>query len=96
MGKNRNAWLSPAHQDGVKDGCSSSKSCESNPCPRNSLCIDTWRGYECKCDSGYLGDKCLDVCQMNPCKNNASCVHDLRSPKGYRCECSSREFSGIF
>ena len=87
-------WNNPAHETGVKDGCYSTKSCDSSPCPAHSLCVETWRSYRCDCDPGYIGDQCLDICLMNPCSNNATCVHDHHSLKGYDCRCPNTELSG--
>ncbi|XP_069162090.1 protocadherin-like wing polarity protein stan isoform X3 [Procambarus clarkii] len=96
VGSSKNAWLRPTHEDGVRDGCVASDPCTSRPCPPNSQCINTWQGYECQCNKGYYGEKCADVCHLNPCSNNSTCVHDIHSPKGYRCECPTYEFSGEY
>ncbi|XP_064085068.1 protocadherin-like wing polarity protein stan isoform X1 [Macrobrachium nipponense] len=96
VGITKNAWLRPTHESGVRDGCTASDPCTSRPCPLNSVCINTWQGYECKCNKGYYGDKCNDVCNLNPCSHNATCIHDIHSPKGYRCECPTYEFSGEY
>ncbi|KAK4300812.1 hypothetical protein Pmani_027014 [Petrolisthes manimaculis] len=96
VGGSMNIWLRPTLEDGVREGCVATDPCTSRPCPPNALCIDTWQGYECQCSKGYHGEKCEDVCRLNPCSNNATCVHDIHSPKGYRCECATYEFSGEY
>lgn len=94
VGSNKNILAHPTHEGGVRNGCVASDPCTSRPCPANSQCVNTWQGYECKCNKGFFGDKCADVCTLNPCSNNATCVHDIHSPKGYRCECPTYKFSG--
>lgn len=94
VGSSKNTWLRPTYEDNVRDGCVASDPCTSRPCPPNAQCINTWQGYECRCDNGFYGDECSDVCDLNPCSNNATCIHDLHSQKGYRCECPSYAFSG--
>ncbi|XP_063598702.1 protocadherin-like wing polarity protein stan [Penaeus indicus] len=96
VGSNKNILAHPTHEGGVRDGCVASDPCTSRPCPANSQCVNTWQGYECKCNKGFFGDKCADVCTLNPCSNNATCVHDIHSPKGYRCECPTYKFSGEY
>ncbi|CAL4108899.1 unnamed protein product [Meganyctiphanes norvegica] len=98
LGGQKSIRLRPSNEnpDGVRDGCSAMDPCNSNPCPHKSKCINTWNGYECKCNKGYFGDSCLNMCSLNPCSNNATCVQDIHSPKGYRCDCSTYEFSGEY
>ncbi|KAG1669234.1 Protocadherin-like wing polarity protein stan [Nymphon striatum] len=55
--------------------------CESNPCPRNSWCLNTWDAYICQCEPGYIGHKCVGVCKLDPCENGAQCQTTI---SGYR------------
>ena len=55
--------------------------CSSDPCAKESICVDEFDGYRCICDGTYWqGIHCTEVvpnCQRleleKPCKNDADC-----------------------
>ncbi|XP_039201512.1 cadherin EGF LAG seven-pass G-type receptor 3 isoform X1 [Crotalus tigris] len=87
-----NALPKPSSTVNVEAGCSVPNSCESNPCPANSICQDQWQSYSCVCKPGYYGGSCLDACQLNPCKNKSVCKQKPGAPHGYICECGENHF----
>lgn len=58
--------------------------CSPNPCVHGT-CVDKLSGFQCNCDSGYLGDVCQEInfcqpnlCQFGNCTNqvgNCMCRH---------------------
>ncbi|XP_063983693.1 basement membrane-specific heparan sulfate proteoglycan core protein-like isoform X2 [Diachasmimorpha longicaudata] len=69
--------------------------CDENPC-QHGLCqiSDSYNGYSCTCEYGYVGINCENVlrqCEMlKPCKNGGSCL-EMRG--AYKCDCPLR-FTG--
>ncbi|KAG8196305.1 hypothetical protein JTE90_013792 [Oedothorax gibbosus] len=98
---NRDAWLRPSLESNVREGCRVPNPCHSNPCPKNSTCVDNWGQYECQCDMGFVGNQCLPVCEINPCAPGSQCIttkktsmHDISHKYGYTCECDSVHTGG--
>ncbi|CAF3431133.1 unnamed protein product [Rotaria socialis] len=62
--------------------------CQSNPCPKQSTCIDVPNGYSCVCDPGWTGVDCsedIDECTTTQtCKAARNCIN---LPGSYKCEC---------
>ncbi|CAF3833457.1 unnamed protein product [Rotaria magnacalcarata] len=62
--------------------------CQSNPCPKQSTCIDMPDGYSCVCDPGWTGVDCSE--DIDECKTTQSCKaarNCINLPGSYRCEC---------
>ncbi|UJR28460.1 hypothetical protein I4U23_009700 [Adineta vaga] len=65
--------------------------CDSSPCHAYAQCIPNFEKntYECKCNSGFLGDglrRCDDIneCIQSPCHPNAICTNTYGN---FTCEC---------
>lgn len=60
---------------GTMNGCSSPDLCMSStsilsPCPMNSSCMPTWRGFTCECYPSSLrpiDNQCVDICEHGAC-----------------------------
>jgi cadherin EGF LAG seven-pass G-type receptor 1 len=96
IGTTQSALQRPTVRENVEDGCISSDPCSPNKCPINSKCISKWNQFSCDCDVGYVGPGCKPVCELNPCDNKAKCREEHYTPRGYRCECDSKEYSGTY
>lgn len=65
--------------------------CDSSPCHAFAQCIPNFEqnSYECKCNSGFIGDgvrRCDDIneCIQSPCHPNAICTNTYGN---FTCEC---------
>jgi hypothetical protein len=81
--------LSSATRHMVTNGCSSKAKCQTNTCPRESVCKLEWRKIYCVCRNGYVGDKCRDVCSLRPCQNGALCQR-TNDDVGFKCICPDK------
>ncbi|XP_073483821.1 mucin-like protein [Aquarana catesbeiana] len=78
--------------DGIK--CYGVDECFANISKCEQICIDTWDGYNCSCNTGYRIDpadtyRCDDIDEcMNKsiCAENAVCTN---TPGSYNCQCAS-------
>lgn len=70
-------------------GCHLPDPCQSNTCSKNSMCVQNWDSYICKCLPGFVGAKCVDSCSLSLCKNGGQC---RRSVIGYDCQCRKDYF----
>uniref|UniRef100_A0A6P8IYU7 Sushi, von Willebrand factor type A, EGF and pentraxin domain-containing protein 1-like n=1 Tax=Actinia tenebrosa TaxID=6105 RepID=A0A6P8IYU7_ACTTE len=67
--------------------CFEVNDCMSSPCQNNGKCIDTKESYRCKCNAGFMGNRCqidIDECAVNPCSQGATCLDKVN---GYTCLC---------
>ena len=62
--------------------------CASSPCLSGGLCIDSHRGFQCKCKKGFSGALCeenIDDCEKNQlCLNGGECIDGVNS---FTCTC---------
>ena len=62
--------------------------CASSSCLNGGLCIDSHRGFHCKCKTGFSGPLCennIDDCEKNQlCLNGGECIDLLNS---FACAC---------
>ena len=62
--------------------------CASSPCLNGGLCIDSHRGFQCKCKTGFSGALCeenIDDCEKNQlCLNGGECIDGVNS---FTCAC---------
>lgn len=87
IGFGTSTWESPSVTKNVIESCGSSDHCISNPCPKNSDCVDLGMGkYTCKCHSGYIGSDCSLACELNACSSGSTCI-PWNNTRGYNCLC---------
>ena len=64
--------------------------CSSSPCLSGGLCIDSHRGFQCKCKKGFSGALCeenIDDCEKNQlCLNGGECIDGVNS---FTCTCTN-------
>nr|XP_002124366.1 cadherin EGF LAG seven-pass G-type receptor 2 isoform X2 [Ciona intestinalis] len=70
-----------------RQGCRVTDACRTHSCPRNSVCVSTWGDYECRCNTGYIGQHCTSVCSLNLCQNGGICRNNISATYGYSCVC---------
>lgn len=96
IGTNQSVLQRPTVQENVGIGCSTGNECGAD-CPEASICVAKWQASECVCGPGRVGDNCEPICDVDPCHSDSGkCVEDPESRKGYRCECTSDEYSGEY
>lgn len=74
--------------------CDDFDNCVSSPC-LNGKCMDALDGYECECNSGYLGKDCsfnIDDCAKNVCMEGSTCIDGVNN---YTCICP-QDTTGLF
>ena len=62
---------------------------QGNHCENNGECKGNIDSYSCRCQPGFIGDKCeeeVDECASIPCQNGGNCT-DLVN--GFNCTCVS-------
>uniref|UniRef100_A0A8D0GHX8 FAT atypical cadherin 2 n=1 Tax=Sphenodon punctatus TaxID=8508 RepID=A0A8D0GHX8_SPHPU len=73
---------------GIKQCCSPTGACSSNPCLNNGLCAEIHGGaYTCICPVPFSGDHCEvgeSLCDSKPCLHGGTCT---LSDGGYTCRC---------
>ncbi|XP_043283002.1 protocadherin-like wing polarity protein stan isoform X2 [Venturia canescens] len=97
IGTNQSVLQRPTVQENVGLGCDTETECAAD-CPgESSICVAKWRSSECVCGPGRVGHNCEPICDVNPCHSDSGmCVDDPRSRTGYRCECTTDEYSGEY
>jgi len=60
--------------------------CSLDTCSGNGKCEDKQNGFSCKCNLGWIGERCFDEnnCISNPCQNGGSC-QDIGND--FKCDC---------
>ncbi|XP_017683478.1 PREDICTED: protocadherin Fat 2 [Lepidothrix coronata] len=75
-------------QVGIKQCCSPTGACSSNPCLNNGMCSETHGGgYTCICPGLFSGERCElgdSPCESKPCLHGGTCT---LSATGYSCHC---------
>uniref|UniRef100_A0A8C2T5B4 FAT atypical cadherin 2 n=1 Tax=Coturnix japonica TaxID=93934 RepID=A0A8C2T5B4_COTJA len=73
---------------GMKQCCSPTGACSSNPCLNNGMCSETHGGgYTCICPGLFSGERCElgdSPCESQPCLHGGTCV---LSGSGFSCQC---------
>ncbi|XP_009890940.1 PREDICTED: protocadherin Fat 2 [Charadrius vociferus] len=73
---------------GIKQCCSPTGACSSNPCLNNGMCSETHGGgYTCICPGLFSGERCElgdSPCESKPCLHGGTCTP---SATGYSCHC---------
>uniref|UniRef100_A0A8C8E6E3 FAT atypical cadherin 2 n=1 Tax=Otus sunia TaxID=257818 RepID=A0A8C8E6E3_9STRI len=73
---------------GIKQCCSPTGACSSNPCLNNGMCSETHGGgYTCICPGLFSGERCElgdSPCESKPCLHGGTCT---LSATGYSCHC---------
>uniref|UniRef100_A0A8C6IRE2 Uncharacterized protein n=1 Tax=Melopsittacus undulatus TaxID=13146 RepID=A0A8C6IRE2_MELUD len=73
---------------GIKQCCSPTGACSSNPCLNNGMCSETHGGgYTCICPGQFSGERCElgdSPCESKPCLHGGTCT---LSAKGYSLHC---------
>ncbi|PKK21808.1 FAT atypical cadherin 2 [Columba livia] len=73
---------------GIKQCCSPTGACSSNPCLNNGMCSETHGGgYTCICPGLFSGEHCElgdSPCESKPCLHGGTCT---LSATGYSCHC---------
>ncbi|NWX47495.1 FAT2 protein, partial [Steatornis caripensis] len=73
---------------GIKQCCSPTGACSSNPCLNNGICSETHGGgYTCICPGLFSGERCElgdSPCESKPCLHGGTCT---LSATGYSCHC---------
>ncbi|XP_009321015.1 PREDICTED: protocadherin Fat 2 [Pygoscelis adeliae] len=73
---------------GIKQCCSPTGACSSNPCLNNGMCSETHGGgYTCICPGLFSGERCElgdSPCESKPCLHGGTCT---LSSTGYSCHC---------
>ncbi|KAM4653660.1 protocadherin Fat 2 [Amazona ochrocephala] len=73
---------------GIKQCCSPTGACSSNPCLNNGMCSETHGGgYTCMCPGLFSGERCElgdSPCESKPCLHGGTCT---LSATGYSCHC---------
>lgn len=92
IGSGSSVWLNPSKERNVTNTCIFTDHCISNPCPKNSECVDEGLGrYSCKCHSSYVGEHCQLACELNACKMGSTCI-PWNNSRGYKCLCDELHF----
>ena len=74
--------------------CNLADVCNPSPCQNSGECDDNLDSYSCRCQPGFLGDRCeeeVDECASSPCENGGACTDRVN---GFRCSCVPG-FTGI-
>ena len=96
IGTNQSVLQRPTVQENVGIGCEADNECNVD-CPEASVCVPKWQSSECVCSPGRVGQNCEAICDVDPCHSDSgTCVEDTDSKKGYKCECSTEEYSGEY
>ncbi|OWK59504.1 Protocadherin Fat 2 [Lonchura striata] len=73
---------------GIRQCCSPTGACSSNPCLNNGMCSETHGGgYTCICPGLFSGEHCElgdSPCESKPCLHGGTCS---LSATGYSCHC---------
>ncbi|KFV61323.1 Protocadherin Fat 2, partial [Dryobates pubescens] len=73
---------------GIKQCCSPTGACSSNPCLNNGMCSETHGGgYTCICPGLFSGEHCElgdSPCDSKPCLHGGTCT---LTATGYACHC---------
>ena len=54
--------------------------CSSDPCSRNSTCLDTIGAYKCVCPEGFTGKSCdenINDCENVTCNDRGTCQDEV-------------------
>ncbi|XP_054832337.1 protocadherin Fat 2 [Eublepharis macularius] len=74
---------------GIRQCCSQTGACSSNPCLNDGLCTEKpGGGYSCICPVQFSGDRCEvadSLCEAKPCLHGGTCTVSERGD--YRCHC---------
>ena len=98
-GDPKGAWCYTTDPSKREEYCSCNSDvdeCEmkTHQCSRNAQCFNDFKGYTCKCNSGYDGDghtcTAIDECKQSICDRNAYCTN---FGGGHACTCKTG-FSG--